>query len=104
MEFGLRQLPSGFLDKVEIAAIGPATADVLERVVSLVSILPASGFSSEELLRQPQLTADPGQALVFTAPGGRQALQKGLKNLGWKVFVAYVYRRVPLDPTKSHLN
>ena len=30
VEFGLRQLPAGFLDGVEISAIGPATATALE--------------------------------------------------------------------------
>ena len=101
VEFGLRQLPAGFLDKVEIAAIGPATANLLESAGQAVSILPAVAFNSESLLRHPSLSDKPGQALIFTTPGGRQKLFSGLKKLGWRAQFAYVYQAVPLAPSQA---
>jgi uroporphyrinogen-III synthase len=98
VEFGLRQLPAGFFETVEIAAIGPATADALESAGHAVSIVPGQGYNSESLLEHPALATEPGHALIFAAPGGRQALFTGLQNLGWSVVFAHVYRAAPLDP------
>lgn len=103
VEFGLRQLPAGFLDKVEIAAIGPATANLLESAGHSVSILPVGEFNSESLLEHPSLVDEPGQALIFTAPRGRQKLFHGLKKLGWRTQFAHVYQAVPLAPTQAGL-
>jgi len=97
VEFGLRQLPAGFLDGVQLAAIGPATANALDSAGYAVSVLPAGGFTSEALLNEPQLACDPGDAMIFAAPGGRVKLRQGLEELGWDVRMAYVYRRVELD-------
>jgi len=96
--FGLRQLPAGFLDDVEIAAIGPATSNELESAGHTVTILPTGEFSSESLLAHPALTGDPGSALIFAAPGGRQLLSEGLAGRGWEVNFAHVYRAVPIKP------
>ena len=101
VEFGLRQLPAGFLDNVEIAAIGPATANLLESAGHSVSILPATEFNSESLLQHPSLAAEPGQALIFTAPGGRQRLFSGLTELRWRAQFAYVYQAIPLEPSRA---
>lgn len=98
VSFGLRQFPEGFLDEVEIAAIGPATAAALERAGQPVSIVPEGSFTSEALLEHPELARDPGRALIFAAPGGRELLQHGLGQLGWQVSVVHVYRRQPLQP------
>jgi uroporphyrinogen-III synthase len=97
VEFGLRQLPAGFLVDVQLAAIGPATANALDRAGYTVSVVPENGFTSEALLSQPALSRDPGDAVIFTAPGGRVKLRDGLEKLGWDVRMAFVYRRVELD-------
>jgi uroporphyrinogen-III synthase len=99
--FGLRQLPAGFLDAVEVAAIGPATADALEQAGHPVSIFPERGFTSEDLLDHPDLARNPGDALIFAAPGGRQALRKGLEAIGWRVRMAMVYRRAERVPPRA---
>jgi uroporphyrinogen-III synthase len=93
VQFGLRQLPAGFLNDVEIAAVGPATAGELERHGYHASWVPAENFSSEGLLDMTEIKASPGHALVFTAPGGRTLLQDTLEALGWNVQVLYVYER-----------
>ena len=101
VEFGLRQLPAGFLDSVEIAAIGPATANFLESAGHAVSMLPAKAFNSESLLQHPSLASKPGQALIFSAPGGRQRLFSGLEQLGWRTHFAHVYQAIPLAPDQA---
>ena len=93
VQFGLRQLPAGFLNDVEIAAVGPATAGALEQHGYHASLVPAEIFSSEGLLDMTEIKASPGHALVFTAPGGRTVLQDSLKALGWVVEVLHVYER-----------
>ncbi len=98
VEFGLRQLPAGFLDEVEIAAIGPATANGLESGGHTVTILPAEEFNSEALLAHPAMLDAPGKALIFAAPGGRQSLFSGLQEQGWAAEFAHVYRAVPITP------
>lgn len=97
VEFGLRQLPAGYLDEVEIAAIGPATANALESAGHTVSIVPEAAYNSEALLEHPALRNNPGKALIFAAPGGRLTLYSSLQNLGWKVEFAHIYRAVPLE-------
>lgn len=96
VQFGLRQLPAGFLDGVEIAAIGPATARELERAGWTPTIVPESGFDSESLLGEEALAGRPGSALIFTAPGGREMLYQALLEREWKVQFAHVYRREPM--------
>ena len=96
--FGLRQLPAGFLDDAEIAAIGPVTANQLEEAEHTVTIIPEGNFNSESLLGHPALNARPGKALIFSAPGGRQALFAGLQERGWDTEFAHVYRVVPIAP------
>jgi uroporphyrinogen III methyltransferase/synthase len=101
VEFGLKQLPPGFLGGVEIAAIGPATRQRLEAAGYKVPIVPESEFNSESLLQHPALLSEPGSAVIFAAPGGRQRLFLGLAALGWKAQFAHVYRAVPLQPGKQ---
>jgi len=103
VEFGLRQLPAGFLDGAEIAAIGPATGDALEAAGLDVTILPRGEFNSESLLRQPALNERPGCALIFAAPGGRKALLDGLGDRGWDARFAHVYQAVPVPPPPAAL-
>ena len=95
--FGLAEGVADSLRDARVAAIGPATAKALgER--GLAALEPADGYTSEALLAHPELSRRPGRAIVFAAPGGRQALKRGLEALGWAVRVLEVYRRVPLAP------
>ncbi|MFT5140076.1 MAG: uroporphyrinogen III methyltransferase/synthase [Lysobacterales bacterium] len=103
VEFGLRQLPAGFLDEIEIAAIGPATADLLELAGHTVTILPKKEFNSESLLAHRALLERPGKALIFAAPGGRQHLYDSLAERNWEVEFAHVYCAVPITPETEDL-
>jgi uroporphyrinogen-III synthase len=83
---------------VTLAAIGPATARALTTAGLATDIVPDAGFSSEALLEHPSLNTMAGDAVIFAAPGGRQALQTGLAERGWSVRMLEVYRRVMLHP------
>lgn len=97
VSFGLAGDAAESLADARVAAIGPATAKALaER--GLESFEAGEGYTSEALLEHPELVRRPGCAVIFAAPGGRQALKQGLAELGWGVRVIEVYRRVPLDP------
>jgi uroporphyrinogen-III synthase len=102
VKFGLAQLPPGFLQDADIAAIGPATAAALERAGQPASIVPEGRYTSETLLTHSELAREPGRALIFAAPGGRELLQQGLERLGWQVRMIFVYRRQPVAPDSEH--
>lgn len=97
VRFGLEQLPVGFLDGVHLAAIGPATAAQLEDAGLSVDLLPDPPYTSESLLADRVFAGESGQALLLTSPGGRLALQHGLRDKGWQVTFAHVYRAVLKD-------
>jgi uroporphyrinogen-III synthase len=90
--WGARYLPQ---PRPRIAAIGPATASALTELGLTPDIQPA-GFTTEDLLRQPEL-AYLGGVRVFIVRGekGREALAAGLKERGARVRYLDVYRRVP---------
>lgn len=99
VEFGLRQLPSGFLEDTTVAAIGPASAAALEAAGYVDVLLPGAESHSEALLRAVDAHGlRPGHALVFTSPGGRELLRRGLARRGWEVRMAHVYRAVMIVP------
>jgi uroporphyrinogen-III synthase len=101
VEFGLPLVPQGMLDGVCIAALGPATATELETAGTRVDLQPPGPFTTEALLAMLEFPSGPGQAVIFAAPGGRQALQAGLEHRGWKVHMAMVYERVALEPATA---
>jgi uroporphyrinogen-III synthase len=103
VRFGLGHIPRGELGEIEFAAIGDATRARLEALGHEVQVRAASGYTSEDLLQASTLASNPGLAVIFCAPGGRDALASGLQQLGWKVIEAMVYERVALKPSATHI-
>jgi len=104
VEFGLPFLPRpGQGADVQLAVVGSATRASLEASGRKVQVQARSGFTSEDLLQAPELAGNPGVAVIFCAPEGRETLAQGLEALGWKVKKAMVYERVPLQPDPGQL-
>jgi uroporphyrinogen-III synthase len=104
VRFGLAHIPRDILDDLEFAVVGSATRAKLESSGYQVHLQASSGFTSEDLRQLPQLAVDPGAAVIFCAPGGRDALGRGLVDLGWNVASAMVYERVPLRPESAQID
>lgn len=99
VQFGIPFMPApGRLGAIETAVIGSSTGAKLHDSGYPVHLQARSGFTTEDLLQLPQLAERPGTAVIFCAPGGRQALAEGLEGKGWRVVKAMVYERVPLHP------
>jgi len=98
VHFGLPYIPSDGLKDLEFASIGSATRVSLEKAGLEVHLQSQAGYTSEDLLQLNELAVDPGDAIIFCAPGGREAMARGLSELGWKVVKAMVYERVALQP------
>jgi uroporphyrinogen-III synthase len=95
--WGARFLPQ---PRPRIAAIGPSTANALTGLGLTPDIRPA-GFTSEDLLRQPELANLAGvRVFIVRGESGREALATGLKARGARVRYLDVYRRTTatLDP------
>lgn len=97
VQFGLKYIPSANSAQLELAVVGSATRAALEASGFSVHVQAKSGYTSEDLLNLKSLAVDPGEAVIFCAPGGREKLGDGLKALGWKVEKALVYERVPVS-------
>lgn len=104
VQYGLEHIPSDLLADLEFAAVGDATRRKLEAAGRQVHLRANSGYTSEDLLAIPELAEKPGDAVIFCAPGGRDALAKGLKALGWRVTNALVYERLALQPSQEQLD
>ena len=104
VRFGLEHIPADRSDKLEFAAVGDATRDKLKAAGLQVQLRAGSGYTSEDLLALPELAIDPGSAILFCAPGGRETLAQGLAALGWGVSIAHVYDRQTLQPTQKQLD
>jgi uroporphyrinogen-III synthase len=98
VSFGLAALGGALPDGARAAAIGPATRAELGNSGIAALQAPGNRHDSEALLTALDGEATPGCALIFAAPGGREALERGLRDRGWRVSMAHVYRRVPLPP------
>lgn len=98
VQYGLPHIKNNYLEHLEFAAIGSATSALLESAGYPVHLQSEKGYTSEDLLQLNELAVDPGEATIFCAPGGREALAKGLAGLGWEVFKAMIYERVILQP------
>lgn len=79
-----------------VAAIGAATAAVLESVGLPADLVPSGDYTSEGLLASEELADVTGQRmLIITGQGGRGVLARELSERGATVRVAEVYRRAP---------
>ncbi len=82
------------LHKFSVAAVGQATATALREAGWSVDCVPASEFSSEGLLAEPQLQAVTGKTCVIVrGVGGREKLAEGLRNRGAEAGYLEVYTR-----------
>jgi uroporphyrinogen-III synthase len=102
----LIQERGGFPPRLDIAAIGRATARALERHGVTRCLRPEQGFTSEALLALPRLRQVKGQNMVIVrGEGGREHLVDALKERGARVDCAAVYRREPpVTDTESLMN
>ncbi len=80
--------------RLQIAAVGKATAAALQQLGVEVAILPQQRFDSEGLLATPALQAVAGkQILIVRGEGGRELLAETLRSRGASVTYAEAYRR-----------
>ncbi|MPY95360.1 MAG: HemD protein, partial [Acidimicrobiia bacterium] len=88
------------LDGVRLAAIGPATADVLAGAHLPPDLVPAR-YVAESLLEElPEPPADGSARVVLArAAVARDTLPAGLRARGWRVVVVEAYRTVPAAPS-----
>jgi len=104
VQFGIKHIPSEYINALEFAAIGSATRASLEQSGLKVQLQSSLGYTSEDLLQIPELATSPGSAIIFCAPGGRQKLATGLQEIGWTVSNAMVYQRQPLAPSQEQVD
>ena len=99
----LIQERGGFPARLDIAAIGQATARALERQGVTRCLRPEQSFTSEALLALPRLQKVNAQNMVIVCgEGGREYLADTLTARGAQVDRAEVYRREPpATDTKS---
>lgn len=89
----------GFPSRLEIAAVGQATARALERQGVTRCLRPEQGFTSEALLALPRFQQVAGQRIVIVrGEGGRELLADTLTICGARVDRAEVYRRESPSP------
>jgi uroporphyrinogen-III synthase len=92
----LIQKRGGLPSRLNIAAIGQATARALERQGVTQCLRPEQGFTSEALLELPRLQQVAGQNIVIIrGEGGREWLADALTARDAQVDRAEVYRRHP---------
>lgn len=98
VEYGLPAARTLMERGAAVAAVGPATAEWLERAGHTARHAPDDGHGSEALLHEIGAPDDHGHAVILTAPGGRRALAEGLQRRGWQVDTVHVYTRTALAP------
>ena len=80
-----------------LAAIGPATAEVLERAGLVADLVPPRYVAESLLEALRAATPDGGRALLTRAAVARDVLPEGLRAAGWQVDVVEAYRTVPAE-------
>jgi uroporphyrinogen-III synthase len=114
VEHGLAQIPHALLQRLRVAAIGPATGAALGAVDIPVAVSAGAGYTSEVLLAILSATRGatpgavssaepPGRAFVVAAPGGRETLLEGLAAAGWQAGILMVYRAEPAPLDRAAL-
>lgn len=103
VEYGLRiAAPFGaWPATLPVAAVGAATARMLEEHQLNVAIVPVRGFNSEALLACPEMHNVSGKRIIiFRGEGGRELLAQTLRQRGASVRYVEVYRRAKpaIDP------
>ena len=94
VEWGLKLLPDGIPETIEIGAVGRSTAQALAESGYPVDIVPQDRFDSEALLDTPALRSVAGKRiLIVRGVGGRPLLGDTLSERGAEVTYAEVYRR-----------
>ncbi len=82
-----------------LVAVGPATAAALVTAGHAPALVPARGYTSEDLLASPQLQDVRGaRILIVRGSGGRDVLADTLNARGAEVRYADVYERVRAVP------
>lgn len=90
--------------EVAIAAIGKATAKILQAIGLTVELLPKAGFNTEGLLATTEMNDVKGKAcLIIRGQGGREVLADSLRERGAKVDYLEVYCRKRPDSTSLDL-
>ena len=94
------QLPAG----LSLLAIGPTTAETLNKLLGQPVTESPGGKGSEELLALPEF-ADVGDkhVLIFRGRGGRELLAETLQTRGAEVDYIELYERVTLDYESGHV-
>jgi uroporphyrinogen-III synthase len=85
---------------VDVAAIGPGTADALRRRGLAVALVPER-FVAEGLLAVFPAPSGDGRVLLAQADAARPVLADGLSELGWTVDVVVAYRTVAASPSPA---
>lgn len=88
------------LGGVKLAAIGPGTAEVLERANVRADLIPPDSVAESLLASFPSPSpGDAGRVLLARAAVAREVLPDGLRELGWDVDVIDAYRTVAAPVT-----
>lgn len=87
----------------QLAAIGPTTAEAIQRAGASVDICPSSGFDTEHLLAEPALNDIAGKTIrIIRGDGGRELLASSLEARGAHVdYVAAYRRKMPAYTSKE---
>ena len=90
----VQSLPS----HVRLAAIGAATARALQGLTTEPVTTPATDYSTEGLLAEPEFSAPRGlHVTIIKGQGGRDRLAPALRAAGATVDELCVYQRIPLS-------
>ncbi|WP_455216941.1 uroporphyrinogen-III synthase [Kaarinaea lacus] len=106
VEYGVTALggPQNWPEKVDIAAIGKATAAKCSMLGLDVSLSAPEPFNSEALLSLPELQELKGKRVsIFRGEGGRELLANTLRERGAEVEYLECYRRILPDNVPTDL-
>ncbi|MBK9179695.1 MAG: uroporphyrinogen-III synthase [Acidimicrobiales bacterium] len=89
--------------RARVAAVGPATAAVLEAAGVTVDLVPDRAVGEALLAALPAPPPSGGRVLLARAAVAREVLPDGLRAAGWEVEVVDAYRTVAVVPTAEQL-